>query len=51
MVDEEQLKTDGVIFGRNLQKAMKIASMYASVDHSATDLAAQQTYAALVPNP
>lgn len=48
-MDKDRLKTDGLIFGRSLQKATKIVSMYGSVEHSAADLAAQQAYAALAP--
>jgi hypothetical protein len=47
--EQSQLKNDGLVFGRSLQKSLKIASMYASVDHAAADMAAQQTYASLVP--
>lgn len=49
MMDKAQLKNDGLLFGRNLHKALKIASMYASVDHSAAEMAAQQAYASLHP--
>jgi HEAT repeat protein len=49
MVDKIQLKSEGLVFGRNLQKALKVTSMYGSIGHSAADLAAQQTYVSLNP--
>lgn len=49
MVDKNQFKKDGLLFGRNLQRALKISAMYASMDHAAVDQAAQQTYTSLEP--
>ena len=46
MVDKNQLKTQGLAFGRNLQRAYKIVLLY-SPDHAGAQDALQQAYAKL----
>ena len=46
MVDKNQLKADGLAFGRNLQRAYKIVLLH-SPDHSAAQDSLQQAYSLL----
>jgi len=46
MVDKNQLKTQGLVFGRNLQRAYKIVLLY-SPDHAGAQAALQQAYSML----
>lgn len=47
MIEKNQLKKDGLAFGRSLQRAYKLAFLY-SADHPAADEPIQTAYAALV---
>ena len=46
MVDKNQLKTQGLVFGRNLQRAYKIVLLY-SPDHAGAQDSLQQAYSKL----